>query len=231
MARVSPVLVTFAILAGYEPASPSQVPEERGDSPLYILKRGDQLTVKVFGRPELEETLQIRPDGMISVQLLDDVPAAGRTPSELDALLTERYAEFFRDPEVTIIVRSFSGNQIYVGGEVERPGAIPLVGDLTALTAVLYAGGFKGTARTDSVILLRDGGDQKAIVRRLDLKAVLNDGQQDELLAPYDVIYVPMSRIAKVDKFVDEYIRKLLPITLTAGFQYITGSSVVVAPQ
>jgi polysaccharide export outer membrane protein len=184
----------------------------------------------VFGRPELEETAQIRPDGKISVVLLDEVMAAGLTVAEFDQILTSRYAELFRDPNVTVIMRTYAALKVYVAGEVEHPGPIPLLGDLTALAAVMEAGGFKGTARTDSVILLRNEGDGGPKVRRVDLKAALNDGRGDLPLQPYDVVFVPLSRIAKVDKFVSEYVRQLLPITVTAGFQYILGGTAVVIP-
>ena len=196
----------------------------------YVLHRGDEITMKVFNRPELEDTVKIRPDGRISVLILDDVPAAGLSTGELDALLTERYAVYFREPEVTVIVRSFADHTIYVGGEVVRPDVVELTGKLTAVGAVFRAGGFKNTARVDNVILLRNDGGGQPLVMKVNLKAVLNDGAADVLLQPFDVVYVPMSRIAKVGQFVDQHIRQLIPISLTAGFTYILGGSSIVLP-
>lgn len=214
-------------------AASAQEPAAGNDPPpddVYVLQVGDELSIKVFERPELDETVRVRPDGKISVVLLDEVRAAGVDTRELDRELTSRYSEFFTDPRVTVIVRSFSSNQVFVGGEVGRPGAMELRGELTVLGAVLQAGGFAGTARTDSVILIRNDGNDRPLVARIDLKRVLNDGAPDTPLRPYDVVYVPMSRIAKVDKFVDEYMRKLIPITLTTGFTYLLGGSSVVIP-
>jgi protein involved in polysaccharide export with SLBB domain len=224
---------TFAFTAAFEagqvrrplPRPPEVVPPEN-----YVLERGDQLTIRVFNHPELEDTVQIRPDGKISLVLMDDEPAAGLTTRQLDERLTERYSRLFKDIEIAVIVRTFSGSKVYVGGEVGQAGFQPLQGRFTALTAILQAGGFRNTARTDSVILLRDDGG-KPRAYRLDLKNVLAGGTADVTLQPFDVVYVPMSRIAKVDKFVDEYIRQLIPIGTSAGFTYVLGDRTVLVPR
>jgi protein involved in polysaccharide export with SLBB domain len=197
----------------------------------YRLQTGDDLTIKVFNRPELEETLRIRPDGKLSLVLLPDIQAAGCTPSALEQTLTKRYAEFFQDPRVTVIVRSFANQKVYVSGEVGQPGMIALTGELTALNAVLQAGGFKNSARTDSVILLRKDEHDQPLARRLNLRDVLHKGKAgDVVLQPFDVVYVPKSRIAKVDQFVEQWVRQVLPGTLTGGFSYISGNTVRLVP-
>jgi polysaccharide biosynthesis/export protein len=190
---------------------------------LYVLQRGDEITIKVFRLPELEETLRIRPDGKISVLLLDDIDAAGLTTRELRARLFVRYSEFFQEPQVSVILRSGADLKVYVGGEVTQPGVIPLLGDLTALAACLQAGGFKPTARTDNAILIRNNGHEAPIVEKLNLKDALNKGRGDVELKPFDVVYVPPSKVARADRFVQQYTRDLLPITLTGGFSYILG--------
>jgi protein involved in polysaccharide export with SLBB domain len=210
--------------------APAQADGESPAAPEYVLQGGDQITIRVFAHPELEETVQIRPDGKISLVLVDEIPAAGLTSRELDDRLTASYSQFYRDVQLTVIVRTFANHKVYVGGEVGQPGFVPLTGRLTALTAVLQAGGFRGTARTDSVILLRDEGQERPRVYRVDLKEVIGGEATDVALEPFDVIYVPMSRIGKVDKFVDQYIRQLIPIGLTMGFTYILGGSAVVIP-
>jgi protein involved in polysaccharide export with SLBB domain len=196
----------------------------------YVLQSGDEITIRVFNHPELEDTIPIRPDGMISVVLVDDQQAAGLTTRELDQKLTEAYGRMFRDLQLAVIVRKFVNNKVYVGGEVGQPGFLPMSGRFTALTAVMEAGGFRGTARTDSVILLRNQGGKPQVVR-LDLKSVLENGTPDVNLQPFDVVFVPLSRIAKVDKFVDQYIRQLIPVGTTVGFQYIIGERSAIVPQ
>lgn len=197
--------------------------ETQSPEAMYRIQVGDELTIKVYERPELDETIQVRPDGRISVLLLDDVPAAGLTTEELDLRLTNRYREFYRDPRVTVIVRTFANLRVFVGGEVGRPGTIPLQGKVTVLGAVMAAGGFRGTAKTDNVVLIRQGSSNEPVITKVNLKDVINDGAADLELEPFDVVYVPMSTIAKMDKFVDQYIRQLVPISLNAGFQYILG--------
>jgi polysaccharide export outer membrane protein len=198
----------------------------------YFLQSGDEISIRIYGRPELEDTVRIRPDGMISLVLLDDLKAAGLTPMQLDELLTQRYSEFFRNPQpqVTVVVRTLANYKVFVAGEVRSPGPVALSSELTALAAVIQAGGFLGTARTDNVILLRNEGNVEPTVTKLNLKDVLNKGTLDVELKPYDVVYVPASRIAKVDRFVDQYIRQLIPISFTFGFTYLLGGRAVIVP-
>lgn len=190
---------------------------------LYVLQKGDEITIKVFRLPELEETLRVRPDGKISLQLLDDIQAAGLTTKELRAKLATGYSEFFQDPKVSVILRNGADLKVYLGGEVGQPGVVPLLGDLTALSAVLQVGGFKTTAKTDSVILIRNNGHNAPVVQKLNLKGALNTGKGDIDLRPFDVVYVPASRIAHVDRFMDQYGRQVVPANLNGGFTYLLG--------
>lgn len=196
-------------------------------SPAYMLQRGDQITIKVFGQPALDDTVKVRPDGRISVLLLDDIKAADLTAEALDAALTAGYSKFFRAPEVTVIVRTFSNRLVYVGGEVGQPRAIELDNDLTALSAILQAGGFTRSARTNSVVLLRNDGNNRPVMQTLDMNKVLAKGEGDLSLQPFDVIFVPKSRIATVDQFVDQYMRQLIPISVTTGFTYLFGGTAI----
>lgn len=197
----------------------------------YVVQRGDEISVKVFSRPELDETVVVRPDGRISAPLVDQIDAAGVTTARLTETLTERYARFFKDPQVTVILRRAAGLQVFVGGEVGQPGVLSLTGSLSAIGAVFQAGGFKRSARTDSVVLLRDVHAAKPLTQRLNLKDLAGK-DATTALQPQDVIFVPPSRIAKVDNFVDQYMRQLIPISLTAGFTYLLGgNSVVVGGQ
>lgn len=209
----------------------AQAPASAQPQPSYVLQRGDEITVKVFNNPDLLDTVIVRPDGMISVLLLDDVQAAGLTVTELDTRLTTGYAKFIREPQVTVVVRAFANLRVYVGGEVGQPGPVSLRGNVTALEAILQSGGFRPTAKMDSVILLRNDGSDHAVARKLNFEQLLSKKQVDITLEPFDVLYVPLSRIAKVDKFIDQYVRQLLPISLTGGFNYIFRDRVaIVAP-
>ncbi len=107
-----------------------------------------------------------------------------------------------------------------MGGEVDKPGLLPLTGKITVLQAILQAGGVKGTAKEKGVILLRNDGNGKPQVRQLSLQQLVK-GQTDVELQPFDVVYVPRSKIASADKWVDEHIRKLIPISLGMDFSYL----------
>jgi protein involved in polysaccharide export with SLBB domain len=148
------------------------------------------------------------------------------TPIELSRALDRAYGEFFKEPRISVIVRSFAAEKVYVAGEVLQPGVLPVSGDVTILGAVMQAGGFRPTARKDSILLLRNDGRGGKSVHLVNLKRLLSKGGSDLKLQPFDLVYVPQSRIAKVDQFVDQYVRQVLPGTLTGGFTYLFGSTV-----
>jgi len=178
---------------------------------VYTIAPGDELDIKFFYNPELNETITVRPDGMISLQLVDEIQAAGMEPAQLDKKLTDLYARELRKPEVTVIVRSFTRQRIYVGGEVNTPSLIELPADMTTLQAVFQAGGFMETAEPSETLVIRKGENDKPIPIRIDLAAVMDAGGGADLqLQPDDIVYVPKSAIANANKFVSEYIGGLL---------------------
>jgi protein involved in polysaccharide export with SLBB domain len=195
----------------------------------YILHIGDVLDIKFFYNSELNELLPIRPDGMISLQLIDEVRAAGMTSSELDKILTEKYSVIFEKPEITVIVKDFGGQKVYVGGEVANPRVVSMVGNVTSLQAILDAGGFRETAQPDSVIIISKGEDNTPVVRKVNLKKVISGDPlgSDAFLRPFDIVYVPKSFIANVNKFVEQYIEGIVPDFLSGGFSYTRQSGTV----
>lgn len=196
-----------------------QEPTEQPDGSEYVIRAGDELSVKFFYSPELNEELTVRPDGRISLQLIPEVVAAGRTPRELTALLQEMYAADLSRPEITVIVRSFTAHRVFVDGEVKKPAEIELSGELTALQSIALAGGFTEAARQNEVILIRRGDDGRPVIIPLNLRDIRRGRPtgRDLALAPYDVVYVPRSRIANVNKWIDQYIRQNIPVSF--GFR------------
>lgn len=189
----------------------------------YYLQVGDTIEIKFYYNSELNETVMIRSDGMISLQLIDDIKSAGLTPSQLDDIITARYSKIFNRPEVTVIVRGSIQGRIFVGGEVNSPGVFPFVRAMTLPQAIFEAGGPKDTAELRSVILIREGKENKLISRRIDLSRLVSNGglrTDIDYLFPYDIVYVPKTFIAKVDIFVDQYIIKVLPIRPSIGLWY-----------
>lgn len=192
---------------------------DRGPGPEYRVQVGDRLEIKFFYSPELNEQVIVRPDGRISLQLIPDIAAADLTLTTLTKQLTERYAADLNQPRVTVIVREFGTQRVFVDGEVGTPGMVPILGQMTALQAISQAGGLKDTARSTEVIVIRRGPGDAPVAFKVDLKKARDGGDlaQDVTLAPLDIIYVPRSRIANVNLFVDQYIRKVLPFDWVVG--------------
>ncbi len=178
---------------------PAAQPEYKQGQEAYVLQPGDNLDVKFYYNPELNEAVTIRPDGKISLQLIDEIPAAGLTPAQLDDALTKAYAKQLKRPVVTVILRTFEGRKIYVGGEVGNPQVLNIPGKITALQAIINAGSFKKDAKLSSVIIISRGPDNRPIVRTVDLKKALNGEAtgDDYLLKPFDIVYVPKTELAR----------------------------------
>lgn len=188
----------------------------------YTLQAGDVMDIKFYYNPELNELLPIRPDGKISLQLIDEVDAAGLQPSELERVLTEKYSVIFHQPEIAVIVKEFAGQKVYVGGEVISPSVIPVNRNTTVLQAILNAGGFKESAALESIIIISRGAENQPVVRKVNLGKALSGESpgNDIFLMPFDIVYIPKSFIANANKFVDQYINKIVPDFITAGFSY-----------
>jgi polysaccharide biosynthesis/export protein len=188
----------------------------------YLIHPGDELEVKFFYNPELNELVVVRPDGKISLQLLDEIQAAGMTPSQLNRRLTEEYSRELKKPSVTVIVRTFTGQRVYVGGEVGVPGLIDYVPGMDALQAVVNAGGFIPSSKPQETIIIRKGPDGRPIPIRVNLRDILYGEHDLAALQPSDIVYVPKSAIAKANQFVNQYVENLLLFRgVSLGFSYL----------
>jgi protein involved in polysaccharide export with SLBB domain len=218
-------LAIAGLLAGCGPAVKNPSPREalpRAADPVteYRIRPGDVLDIKFFYVPELNEQVTVRPDGRISLQLIPEVVAAGSTPADLTARLTEHFTPVLASPQLTTIVRSLAASVAYVGGQVANPQLVPLTPRTTVLQAVAQAGGFLDTARLTEVVLIRRGRDDRPVTVPLNLETALagQDPGQDVTLVAEDIVYVPKSAIANVNQWVDQYIRKVLP--MSSGFTF-----------
>lgn len=165
--------------------------------PDYIIGPGDSLQIFVFRAPDLSTEVPVRPDGRISIPLVADIEATGRTPVQLARQIEERLREYVREPNVTVIVRSFVGlteRQIRIVGEAAQPRSIPFREGLTVLDVVIQAGGLTRYASGNRARILRrtaDGAPPQTIpVRLTDL---LRDGDvsQDMPMRPGDTLVIP----------------------------------------
>jgi len=159
--------------------------------PDYIIGPDDVLHVSVWKETELSETLPVRTDGRISVPLLNDVQAAGLTPTQLAASLTEKLKKYVADPRVTVIVTAMNSQKVYVTGEVTHTGSMALTPNMTVLQALASAG-FTQFANTKGIYVLRveNGKQQKLPV---NYKKLIKGQAMDQniQLKPGDTVVVP----------------------------------------
>ena len=160
--------------------------------PNYTIGPQDVLDISVWKEPELTRSVPVRPDGKISLPLLNDVQAAGLTPSELAAQITTNLKKFVTAPQVTVIVTAINSQRVFIIGEVLRPGAFPLLPGMTVLQALSSAGGFTQFASLSKIYILRNE-DGKQTKHPFNYKAAINGKQVDQnfLMKAGDQIVVP----------------------------------------
>ena len=171
-----------------KPAATAQGADAPSD---YVIGADDTLRISVWKEPELSEILPVRPDGKISMPLLNDIPAAGLTPLQLKDSITEKLKKFIADPRVTVVVTAMNSQRIFVSGEVLHTGPIPLLPHMTMLQALSQAG-FTQFANLKGIYLLRtENGKQERIP--FNYKEVIkgNHPEQNIMLKPGDTVVVP----------------------------------------
>src|SRR5712671_1917997 len=157
----------------------------------YVIGAEDTLHISVWKEPDLTATLPVRPDGKISLPLLNDVPAAGLTPLQLSASITEKLKKYIADPHVTVVVTAMNSRRIFVTGEVAHTGAMPLLPNMTMLQ-VLSSAGFTQFANVKNIYLLRtENGKQVKLPFNYKQVVKGNHPEQNIMLKPGDTVVVP----------------------------------------
>jgi polysaccharide export outer membrane protein len=157
----------------------------------YIIGADDTLHISVWKEPDLTETLPVRPDGKISMPLLNDITAAGLTPLQLRDTITERLKKYIADPRVTVVVTGMNSRRIFVTGEVTHTGPMTLLPHMTVLQALAQAG-FTQFANPKAIYLLRtENGKQQKIPFNYKEVVKGNHPEQNIMLKPGDTIVVP----------------------------------------
>lgn len=142
--------------SGSKTAAEMSTPAAASTSADYRLSPGDKLRIDVYKDDKLSQSLQIRPDGKITMPLIGDLPAAGRTPIELRDSINTALKDYISNPVVTVIVVETTAQVVYVSGEVNKPGALPLVnGHMSIVQAIAMAGGFTDFAKRKDVLVMR----------------------------------------------------------------------------
>jgi polysaccharide export outer membrane protein len=156
----------------------------------YRIGPQDVLRIDVWKETEISRSVPVRPDGKISLPLLNDVQAAGLTAMELANVIAEGLKKFITSPQVTVTVTEINSRRVYVTGEVTRPGAFPLLPNMTALQALTSAGGFTQFANPKKIYVLRTENG-KQVKHPFNYKEVLNGKADDIPLQPGDTLVVP----------------------------------------
>jgi polysaccharide biosynthesis/export protein len=217
-------LALLAMLAGCASVTePLPPPPEIGlgpptEQPAYRLQPGDVIELHILSNPELNEQVVVAPDNRVTFQFAPGVVAGGHSLQQVTDLLNQTYGTTTKN-DLQVVLRSQVGTRVYVTGEVGTPAEVVVNGQISALSAVARAGGFKITAQRSEVVLMRRDENNKPHLYALNLLAAMQgkDPSADVLLQPYDVVYVPRDRISNVS-LVFERIHNAIPFGVNYGY-------------
>jgi polysaccharide export outer membrane protein len=174
------------------PAADSTAPSPAATDPTYVIGPEDMLDISVWKEPDVSRLVPVRPDGRISLPLINDVQAAGLSPQQLAGIVAEKLRKFLNEPQVTVIVTAINSQRVFVVGEVLRAGAFPLLPGMTVLQALSSAGGFTTFADVKKIHILRVRAG-KHVELPFNYRDVLKGDNPDQniKLEPGDTVVVP----------------------------------------
>lgn len=185
----------------------------------YRIQPGDVLDIKFFYNPELNEQITVRSDGRITLQLINEVDAAGLTPAQLTENLKTAYATEIVSPKIAVIIRVPVADKVFVDGEVNRAGMVTLTGPTTVAQSIAQAGGMKDSANPRTIVVIRKGLDDEITTMQVNVEEIRKgSNEQDVVLRPNDIVYVPKSSISNLNSWIDLYIRKNIPLPVGLGY-------------
>ena len=188
-----PPATPAASTAPGRPASPGQTPVPGPAIPAdeYRIGPEDVLDISVWKNAELTRTVAVRPDGRISVPLLNDIQAANMTPMQLRDVLAKGYSKYVSDAEVSVIVREIHSFKVSVVGLVKNPGRYELRSQATVLEALALAGGLTEFAKKDRIVVFRNDGRRWLRIAFDYNQAIYDNAEQNFQLRPGDIVIVP----------------------------------------
>ena len=206
-------IIVIALLAGtlsltVSAQRPAETQSPRlgtfGNDVRYTLNPGDVLEIQYRYTPEFNQTVSVQPDGYVSLQIGGDVKVGGRDLSQVRNLILAKVSTQLESPELTVILKEFQKPYVVVAGEVAQPGKLEMREKLTAVQAVLMAGGFKDSAKSSQILVFRKLNADTAEVRSLNFKTLTRtrDLENDLTLQAGDMILVPRNRISKLERYV-----------------------------
>jgi polysaccharide export outer membrane protein len=160
------------------------------DPTTYRIGVEDELMISVWKEPELSQVVTVRPDGKITLPLVNDVSVVGLRTNELQDVLTEKFKPFVNEPQVTVVVRTIRSRKVYIVGKAVRQGAFPLNGRTTMLELLAEAGGLTPFAKGGSIHIVRKQGGKEVHIP-FNYKKALAGQAEDPVLAPGDMVIIP----------------------------------------
>ncbi|MGA8743305.1 MAG: polysaccharide biosynthesis/export family protein [Terracidiphilus sp.] len=172
---------------------PAAGPSIKAHDESFIIGNDDVLAISVWKEPELTKAVPVRSDGKISLPLVGEMQATGRSPLQLEQDITAKLKDFITTPEVTVIVQQVNSRKFNILGEVTKPGSFPLTASTTVMDAIATAGGFRDFAKKSNVYVLRKGPDGSESRLKFNYKEFIKgkDTAQNIRLEPNDTIIVP----------------------------------------
>jgi len=219
------IAVLLLTLAGCTPIANHTTPVAKitappapssSDTRPYRIGVGDELELKFFFTPELNDRLTVRPDGKISIMFAQDIQAAGRTPQELADLIKHKLSKHVKQLDLVVIVRTFASQKVYVGGEVGKPGPVMLTGRENLLQVINDAGWVTPYASHDKLMLVRRDAKGRDVIYPIDFSDLMNgeDMSQNLLVQAGDIVLVPPSGATALDRWVDQNLRQAVPFSM-----------------
>ena len=171
--------------------TPASAKGTTANDPDYVIGIEDVISINVWREPEMSRSMSVRPDGKISLPLIGEVEAQGKTPAQLQAELSKRMQSLIKNPDVTVIVQDIKSQKFNVLGEVMRPGMFPLNKPMTVLDAIAVAGGFKDFAKPKKMYILRKGKDGVSEKIPVNYANLIKGAEKNVELESRDTIIVP----------------------------------------
>jgi polysaccharide biosynthesis/export protein len=180
------------------------VPGFKEHYPRYQLVAGDTIEVTFEYSPEFNQTLTIQPDGFVTLRDVGDVHVEGKTVPEVTAAMRNAYSKILSDPSIAVVVKDFEKPYFTASGQVGRPGHYNLHGQTTVTEALAMAGGLTEKSKHSQVVLFRRVDSQWTEAKVLDVKKMLSakNLQEDLIVHPGDMLFVPQNRLSKISRFI-----------------------------
>jgi len=195
------IVLTFPISLAAQAQTPPKlttVTEQR-----YRLQPGDVIEVQFRYSPEFNQTITVQPDGYVTLEISGDLKVAGFTIEQTREAILRQARTRLQDPVATVLLKEFQRPYFVVSGEVSQPGKIEMRERVTAIQAIMLAGGMKDTAKSSQVVVFRKINSDMAEVKLLNLKSIkkTSDLENDLTLQAGDMVFVPRDKLSKVERF------------------------------